>query len=111
MLTSSINTDMKAFINKVETKLAKWVHEQWNGRKVQMQSLQKQVLARLKGPFDVVPQQAYSKTIAKSDKKPSRHFIRSEAFVNEKVIYRKGPSNRANKVLQVGLWVSYIFLV
>ena len=32
------------------------------------------------------------KTIAKSDKKPPRHFIRSEAFVNEKVIYRKGPS-------------------
>ena len=49
------------------------------------------------------------KTIAKSDKKPSRHFIRSEAFVNENVIYRKGPSNRANKVLEVGLWVSYIF--
>ena len=49
----------------------------------------KKVLARLKGPFDVVPQLAYSKTIAKSDKKPSRHFIRSEAFVNEKVIYRK----------------------
>ena len=47
------------------------------------------MLARLKGPFDVVPQLAYSKTIAKSDKKPSRHFIRSEAFVNEKVIYRK----------------------
>jgi len=47
------------------------------------------VLARLKGLFDVVPQLAYSKTIAKSDKKPSRHFIRSEAFVNEKVIYRK----------------------
>ena len=46
-------------------------------------------LARLKGPFDVIPQLAYSKTIAKSDKKPSRHFIRSEAFVNEKVIYRK----------------------
>ena len=44
-----------------------------------------------------------------SDKKPSRHFIRTEAFVNEKVIYRKGPSNRANKVLEVGLWVSYIF--
>ena len=44
---------------------------------------------RLKGLFDVVPQLAYSKTIAKSDKKPSRHFIRSEAFVNEKVIYRK----------------------
>ena len=40
---------------------------------------------------------AYSKTIAKSDKKPSRHFIRSEAFVNEKVIYRKGPSNRAKR--------------
>ena len=60
------------------------------------------MLARLKGPFDVVPQLAYSKTIAKSDKKPSRHFIRSEAFVNEKVIYRKGPSNRANKVLEVG---------
>ena len=50
---------------------------------------QKQVLARLKGSFDVVPQLVYSKTIAKSDKKPSRHFIRSEAFVNEKVIYRK----------------------
>ena len=44
---------------------------------------------RLKGLFDVVPQLAYSKTIAKSDKKHSRHFIRSEAFVNEKVIYRK----------------------
>ena len=43
------------------------------------------------------------KKIAKSDKKPSRHFIRSEVFVNEKVIYRKGPSNRANKVLEVGL--------
>ena len=56
---------------------------------VQMQSWQKQVLARLKGPFDVVPQLVYSKTIAKSDKKPLRHFIRSEAFVNEKVIYRK----------------------
>ena len=56
-----------------------------------------------------VPQLAYSKTIAKSDKNPPRHFIRSEAFVNEKVIYRKGPSNRANKVLEVGLWVSYIF--
>ena len=69
----------------------------------------KQVLARLKGPFDVVPQLAYSKTIAKSDKKHSRHFIRSEAFVNEKAIYRKGPNNRANKVLEVGLWVSYIF--
>jgi len=96
--------DMKAFINKVETKLAKWVHEQWNGCKVS-----KKMLARLKGPFDVVPQLAYSKTIAKSDKKPSRHFIRSEAFVNEKVIYRKGPSKRANKVLEVGLWVSYIF--
>ena len=67
------------------------------------------MLARLKWPFDVVPQLAYSKTIAKSDKKPSRHFIRSEAFVSEKVIYRKGPSNRANKVLEVGLWVSYIF--
>ena len=76
---------------------------------MQMQSWQKQVLARLKGPFDVVPQLAYSKTIAKSDKKPLRHFIKSEAFVNEKVIYRKGPSNRANKFLEVGLWVSYIF--
>ena len=43
----------------------------------------------MKGPFDVVPQLAYSKTITKSDKKPSRHIIRSEAFVNEKVIYRK----------------------
>ena len=27
----------------------------------------------------------------------------------KKVIYRKGPTNRANKVLEVGLWVSYIF--
>ena len=51
--------------------------------------LEKQALARLKGPFDVVPQLVYSKTIAKSDKKPSRHFIRSEAFVNEKIIYRE----------------------
>ena len=67
------------------------------------------MLARLKGLFVVVPQLAYSKTIAKSDKKPPRHFIRSEAFVNEMVIYRKGPSNRANKVLEVGLWVSDIF--
>ena len=58
------------------------------------------MLARLKGPFDVVPQLAYPKAIAKSDKKPLRHFIRSEAFVNEKVIYRKGPSNRANKVFR-----------
>ena len=73
--------------------------------------LAKKMLARLKGPFDVVPQLAYSKIISKSDKKPPRHFIRSEAFVNEKVIYQKGPSNRANKVLEVGLWVSYIFLV
>ena len=47
------------------------------------------MLARLKGHFDVVPQLVYSKTIAKSDKKPSRYFIRSEAFGNEKVIYRK----------------------
>ena len=46
------------------------------------------MLAKLKGHFDVVPQLVYSKTIAKSDKKPSRHFIRSEAFVNEKVIYQ-----------------------
>ena len=67
------------------------------------------MLARLKGVFDVVPQLAYSKTITKSDKKHSRHFI-SEAFVNEKVIYQKGPSNQANKVLEVGLWDSYIFL-
>ena len=36
---------------------------------MQYGSEQKQVLARLKGPFDVVPQLAYSKTIAKSDKK------------------------------------------
>ena len=74
-----------------------------------MQSERKQALAGLKGPFDVVPQLAYSKTIAKSDKNTSRHFIRSEAFVKEKVIYRKGPSNRANKVLEVGLWVFYFF--
>ena len=51
------------------------------------------MLARLKGPFDVVPQLAYSKTIAMSDKKPPRHFIRSEAFGNEKIFYRKGPRN------------------
>ena len=69
------------------------------------------MLAGLKGTFDVVPQLDYSKIIARSDKTHSRHFIRSEAFVNEKVIYRKGPINRANKVLKVGLWVSYIFLV
>ena len=67
------------------------------------------MLAWLKGTFDVVPQQAYSKIIAKSDKKTPRHFISSEAFVNKKVIYQKGPSNRANKVLEVGLWVSYFF--
>ena len=68
------------------------------------------MLARLKGPFDVVPQLVYSKTIVKSDKKPSRHFIRSEAFANEKRLFiEKGSSNRANKVLEVGLWVSYIF--
>ena len=42
------------------------------------------MLAGLKEPFDVVPQLAYSKTIAKSDKKLPRHFIRSEAFVHEK---------------------------
>ena len=50
------------------------------------------------------------KQLLRVTKKPSRHFIRSEAFVNEKIIYRKGPSNRANKVLEVGLCVSYIFL-
>ena len=70
--------------------------------------LAKTSISKVERPFDVVLQLSYSKTIAKSDKKPSRHFIRSEAFVNEKVIYRKGPSNRANKIL-VGLWVSYIF--
>ena len=47
------------------------------------------MLARLKGPFDVVPQLVYSKTIAKSDKKPSRHFIRSEASVNERLFIEK----------------------
>ena len=68
------------------------------------------MLARLKGLFDVVPQLAYSKTIAKSDKKPSRHFIRSEAFVNEKVIYRKkDQATELTRFLEVGLWVSYIF--
>ena len=56
---------------------------------MQYGSEQKQVLVRLKGSFDIVPQLAYSKTIAKSDKKPSRHFIRSEAFVNENVIYQE----------------------
>ena len=70
------------------------------------------MLARLKGLFDIVPQLAYSKTIAKSDKKPSRHFIRSEAFANEKRLFiEKGSSNRANKVLEVGLWVSYILVL
>ena len=67
------------------------------------------MLVRLKGLFDVVPQLAYSKTIAKSDKKPSQDFIRSEAFVNKRLFIKKGSSNRANKVLEVGLWVSYIF--
>ena len=67
------------------------------------------MLAELKGPFDVVPQLVYSKTISKSDKKPPQHFIRSEAFVNERLFIEKGSSNRANKVLEVDLWVSYIF--
>ena len=71
--------------------------------------LAKTSVSKVERTFRCCPQLAYSKSIAKSDKKPSRHFIRSEAFVNEKVIYRKGPSNRANKVLEVGLWVSYIF--
>ena len=51
--------------------------------------LAKTSVSKIERTFDVVPQLAYSKTIAKSDKKPSRHFIRSEAFVNEKVIYQK----------------------
>ena len=55
--------------------------------------LAKTSVSKVERTFQCVPQLAYSKTIAKSDKKPSRHFIRSEAFVNEKVIYRKGPSN------------------
>ena len=71
--------------------------------------LAKTSVSKVERTFDVVPQLAYSKTIAKSDKKHSRHFIRSEAIINEKVIYRKGPRNRANKVFKVGLWVSYIF--
>ena len=33
--------------------------------------LAKTSISKLKGPFDVVPQLAYSKTIAKSDKKPA----------------------------------------
>ena len=32
---------------------------------------------------------AYLKIIAKNDKKPSRHFIRSEAFVNENLFIEK----------------------
>ena len=56
------------------------------------------MLARSKGPFDVVPQLAYSKTIAKSDKKPSRHFIRSEAFVNEKVILKRESVGYRNSI-------------
>ena len=71
--------------------------------------LAKTSVSRVERTFRCCSQLAYSKTIAKSDKKPPRHFIRSEAFVNEKVIYRKGPINRANKFLEVGLWVSYIF--
>ena len=51
--------------------------------------LEKTSVSKVERNFDVVPQLAYSKTIAKSDKKPSRHFIRIEAFVKEKVIYRK----------------------
>ena len=56
------------------------------------------MLARLKGPFDVVPQLVYSKTIAKSDKKPSRHFIRSEAFANEKgYLSKKGQATKLTR--------------
>ena len=77
---------------------------------VQMQSWQKQVLARLKGPFDVVPQLAYSKTIAKSDKKTFAARHKKLGFCQWKRLFiEKGSSNRANKVLEVGLWVSYIF--
>ena len=47
------------------------------------------MLARLKGPFDIVPQLAYSKTIAKSDKKPSRHFIRSEVLSMKRLFIEK----------------------
>ena len=55
------------------------------------------MLAKLKGPFDVVPQLVYSKIIAKSDKKPSRHFIRSEAFVNEKLFIEKDQANEITR--------------
>ena len=71
--------------------------------------LAKSSVSKVERAFRCCSQLAYSKTIAKSDKKPPRHFIRSETFVNGNIIYRKGPSNRANKVLEVGLWVSYIF--
>ena len=60
--------------------------------------LGKTSVSRVERTFRCCSQLAYSKTIAKSDKKPPRHFIRSEAFINENVIYRKGPINRANKV-------------
>ena len=56
------------------------------------------MLARLKGPFDVVPQLVYSKIIDKSDKKPSRHFIRSEAFANEKgYLSKKGQATKLTR--------------
>ena len=68
------------------------------------------MLARLKGPFDVVPQLAYSKTIAKSEKKAFAALHKKWGFCQWKRLFiEKGSSNRANKVLEVGLWVSYIF--
>ena len=56
------------------------------------------MLVRLKRPFDVVPQLVYSKRIAKSDKKSSRHFIRSEAFANEKgYLSKKGQATELTR--------------
>ena len=60
--------------------------------------LAKTSVSKVERPFDVVPQLAYSKTIAKSDKKPLRHFIRSEAFANEKgYLSKKGQATELTR--------------
>ena len=51
--------------------------------------LAKTSVSKIERTFQCCSATSLFKTIAKSDKKPSRHFIRSEAFVNEKVIYQK----------------------
>ena len=51
--------------------------------------LPKTSVSKVERTFQCCSATSLFKKIAKSDKKPSRHFIRSEAFVNEKVIHRK----------------------